>query len=747
MSLVRLCAAAALAVVCAASAGAQAQDDATFLASHGFPADKFDLLWEWDEAAPKAPGTLVTGYVLQPVGTTARVEVYRLGEGVLTEEERDGLGIRTKNWSPAPAQAPAERPVNIAPAQKPMVRPFGFSTPGKIETFALAPFTEAEKSANEAAAPAGEKGSKRIGDFRGFIEPITVSGPRTSLGAWLPLPDGGKLWRVGIQSPGATGLRLHMGWQQLPTNAILTVYNPARPEEAFRYGGLDGDEWFPTIFNDELVVEIYWHGNEHLEQRFNDDVFNAIQCTFDKVVHVYAPRTTFEKAAGNCNLDVACYPDWAETALGVCGLGVISLSGALFCTGTLLADTDSCTTTPYVLTAHHCVGGAGGAHGANSLEFYWFYQASSCHGAVPGLGTVPRTVGGADYLAGTAGTGDSGGGSDFTLVRMRSTPPNGATYVGWTTTVPALNTEVTVVHHPDGDYKRISFGRLTNTSNPFSSFYHEVTWHDGTTEPGSSGSPLMLSATQQIIGQLWGGGASCSALFSPDDFGRFDKSYVIMQSFIDPGDSKASFGALLFEASEGDGTATVTVSLNRPAPTGGIDVNYATTLAGTAVPGADFTPTSGTLHFAAGASSATFDVTLLQDLHADEGKTVVLTLSAPTCGIISPFGGLAQLVIHDDDADTDGDGVSDYDETNATYGAPTDSTRADTDGDGLNDYQELFDVYHVDTDPLNRDTDGDGVSDWFELVTGTDPTTPDAQLGSLTVPELRSSTDYTYEHR
>ena len=741
MSLIRLCAMVALLAMCALRAGAQAQDDANFLAAHGFPADKFDLLWEWDEAAPKAPGTLVTGYVLQPVGTTARVEVYRLGEGLLNEEERNGLGIRAKNWSPTPAQAPAERPASITPVQSPLVRPFGLNTAGKIETLALAPFTESEKAANEAAAPAGEKGGKRIGDFRRFTEPISVNSTAPSLGSWLSFPDGGKLWRVGIQSPGATGLRLHMGAHQLPVGAIVTVYNPARPEEAFRYGGRDGDEWFPTIFNDELVVEIYWHGSEHLEQRLNDDVFNAIQCTFDKLIHVYAPLSTFEKAAGNCNLSVACYPDWAETALGICGLGTVSLSGALFCTGTLIADTDSCSTTPYVLTAHHCVGGAGGAHGASSLEFYWFYQASSCGGAVPGLGTVPRTVGGADYLAGSAGTGDSGGGSDFTLVRMRNTPPNGATYVGWTTTVPALNTEVTVVHHPDGDYKRISFGRLTNTSNPFSSDYHEVTWHDGTTEPGSSGSPLMLSATQQIIGQLWGGGASCTSLLSPDKFGRFDRSYVIMQSFIDPGPNTASFATPIFSANEGDGTATITVTLNRAAPTGGIDVDFATVVGGTAVSGADYTPTNGTLHFNAGSTSATFAVTLLQDLHADEGKTVFLTLSAPTCGTISPFGGLAQLIIHDDDADTDGDGVSDYDETNGTYGAMTNPNLADTDGDGLTDYQELFDVYHVHTDPLNHDTDGDGVSDWFELVTGTDPTTADARLDSLRVPEFKSSTD------
>lgn len=59
--------------------------------------------------------------------------------------------------------------------------------------------------------------------------------------------------------------------------------------------------------------------------------------------------------------------------------------------------------------------------------------------------------------------------------------------------------------------------------------------------------------------------------------------------------------------------------------------------------------------------------------------------------------------------DTDGDGISDYDEI-FTYG--TDPLNPDTDGDGLTDYEEIF-VYG--TDPLNPDTDGDGLSDYDEV--------------------------------
>ncbi|MCC5915284.1 MAG: OmpA family protein [Balneolaceae bacterium] len=77
--------------------------------------------------------------------------------------------------------------------------------------------------------------------------------------------------------------------------------------------------------------------------------------------------------------------------------------------------------------------------------------------------------------------------------------------------------------------------------------------------------------------------------------------------------------------------------------------------------------------------------------------------------------------------DSDGDGLSDYDEI-YVYG--TDPLNPDTDGDGLSDYDEIY-VYG--TDPLNPDTDGDGLSDGDEVnVYGTDPLDPDTDGDGLT---------------
>jgi hypothetical protein len=82
-------------------------------------------------------------------------------------------------------------------------------------------------------------------------------------------------------------------------------------------------------------------------------------------------------------------------------------------------------------------------------------------------------------------------------------------------------------------------------------------------------------------------------------------------------------------------------------------------------------------------------------------------------------GGRDPLDAFDDiyvsNTDTDGDDLTDDDETNI-YG--TDPNDVDSDDDGLDDYNEVM-VWG--TDPNETDTDGDGVDDYVETQTGTDP--------------------------
>jgi hypothetical protein len=69
----------------------------------------------------------------------------------------------------------------------------------------------------------------------------------------------------------------------------------------------------------------------------------------------------------------------------------------------------------------------------------------------------------------------------------------------------------------------------------------------------------------------------------------------------------------------------------------------------------------------------------------------------------------------DMELDSDGDGLTDYEEINVY---DTDPFNPDTDGDGLTDFEEVI-IYG--TDPLNPDTDGDGYLDGEEVLNGYNP--------------------------
>lgn len=92
--------------------------------------------------------------------------------------------------------------------------------------------------------------------------------------------------------------------------------------------------------------------------------------------------------------------------------------------------------------------------------------------------------------------------------------------------------------------------------------------------------------------------------------------------------------------------------------------------------------------------------------------------------------------------DYDSDGLSNLDE----YQYGTDHKDADTDDDGLTDYQEII-TYG--TDPFNADGDGDGIPDPGEIAMGLDPNDgadgaldPDSD-GLTNLEEYQNSTDHT----
>jgi len=529
---------------CASCGGTTFTEAANFLASKGFPPDEFVVLLAWQEAARNAPGDVVTGYHVAPRAGLETFDLYSNAEGrLLSDTDLVMLGVQPKNWNLAPIEQQTELPAPLAAglAERPAPVSIARRVPPR-GSVRLEPLDVAALLVEDAAAAlASGKRANRVGVVRTLPEPVVVTEDSASVGSWRTLSDGSRLWAATIVSPDAHAIRLCLAELVMPPGAQVIVYNPYGPAEAYGpYAGLhaaDEELWTASCFADAVTVEC------HVPEGADDA---GLRLVIEELAHTYVGFEFMQwEKVGDCNLDLACYPDWGLTARGVGAFTLVAGTSQLRCTGTLIADADPDTDVPYFLTANHCVSSPAGA--AN-MEVLWLYQTDECDGAPPSPFDVPRTTGGADFLAGI----DNDTGNDFTLVRLRSAPPAGIPYIGWTTLPVPAGEAVTCIHHPSQSFKRISFGHSIDTGSPTLGGvplkpyedYIETLWDriergdamdGGTTEGGSSGSPLLLADSQLIVGQLYGGYASCYRHQEPDYYGRFDRTLPVVQEWLAPG--------------------------------------------------------------------------------------------------------------------------------------------------------------------------------------------------------------------
>jgi hypothetical protein len=105
------------------------------------------------------------------------------------------------------------------------------------------------------------------------------------------------------------------------------------------------------------------------------------------------------------------------------------------------------------------------------------------------------------------------------------------------------------------------------------------------------------------------------------------------------------FDRATYAVNEDAGTATITVT-RTGGDAEGITVNYASS-DGSATSGADYTSASGTLTFAAGETTKTFQAPIVFDNLEESPETVMLALSSPGGGATLGTVATAQLVIND----------------------------------------------------------------------------------------------------
>ena len=337
-------------------------------------------------------------------------------------------------------------------------------------------------------------------------------------GTWESIPGDRLIWRLRIKSKGAASLNLAFSKYFLPKKSTLLIYNKDRDHIVGPFTYFDnnstGTLWSPIIPHDEIILELKIPSPER----------QNLQLEIGEVNHGFRDHLS-KSLSGSCHLDVVCGASdgfaMVENYRDVIrSVGVYSIEGIRQCTGALINNSkNNCK--PYFLTANHC---GITASNAESVVIHWNYENQSCR--MPDS-QLSGTTGDGSLMLSNSGTKliSKYNESDFALLELNKDVPAEANafFAGWNVT--GINTDTTVcIHHPVVEEKRISFDfqRMEEfADNPFMWIINN--WEIGSTEGGSSGAPI-FNTDSEIIGELYGGEASCGNDLW-DIAGRLDLSW------------------------------------------------------------------------------------------------------------------------------------------------------------------------------------------------------------------------------
>ena len=349
-------------------------------------------------------------------------------------------------------------------------------------------------------------------------------------GQWETLSNGGRLWRLGVQSTGAYSLNLVFDSFYIPANSNLFIYTDDRSFMMGSFTQKNNNQWgnFATSLfpGDAIVLEYY-----EAPQDYGQGIIHLTT-----IVHGYKDFFFKKGTYGSsqqCNVDANCedgnkYPN-AKRATAL-----ILRGGSAYCSGTLVNNTAQ-NGRPYFLTANHCVNynlnytlEPGEIDGVKSWVFVFNYESTDCGQTTE---KTSYSINGATWLA-------SDFHSDFALLLLNDKPTEefNAYYAGWDRRN-ISTTGAFCFHHPSGDIKRFSKNKKLlesskfeddNDSYPNNTHWEVTSWDTGTTEGGSSGSAL-FNVLEQIIGQLEGGSVERCRGTQPskgnDFYGKFSYSW------------------------------------------------------------------------------------------------------------------------------------------------------------------------------------------------------------------------------
>ncbi len=375
-------------------------------------------------------------------------------------------------------------------------------------------------------------------------------------GLWTELPNGDRIWRILFESKGALSLNFLFDKYYMPEGGKIYLYNDDKSDLLGAYTSIQNQEsgmlgtWL--VEGDKIWVEYYEPKNVRGQGKIN----------IAGVTHSYRSAATMKAlgSSGDCNQDVDCpigadfepHRDELKKAVALMLVGTQS-----WCTGTLINNTNE-DKKPYFLTANHCMFQDEGnpipgvSAGAFSFRFNWISPDPVCAANTASTdGPQNMTISGSTLRVNNSD-------SDVVLLEINSAIPSDwdVNYAGWDRTDIAPSF-VVGIHHPQGDIMKIcrdNTGVIKNAQSigggPTAQTWDITTagegWELGVTEGGSSGSAL-FDNNGRIIGQLFGGAASCSGTNDNgliDFYGRFGVSWdnggtaaTQLKDWLDPGNN------------------------------------------------------------------------------------------------------------------------------------------------------------------------------------------------------------------
>jgi hypothetical protein len=483
-------------------------------------------------------------------------------------------------------------------------------------------------------------------------------------GKWIR--EGGQSnWEFTVKSPEAQSLNLGFKEFRLPAGGALTISDPTGATAPVTFTQRDqdnhGELWTPLFASDQL----------HLALTVPDQLASEVRLRLAKVNHGFRPPTPRkdqkaigDSSSGSCNIDVICNAEDSSTFGPIVDLyrdqirsvAAYTLGGIETCSGALINNTAN-NLKPYFLTADHC--GISSSNAA-SVVVYWNFENSVCRtpgsSSSGGNGNGPITEFNSGSIFRAARQN-----SDFCLIELDD--PVAATtepyFAGWDRSgdnpVSAVG-----IHHPGVSEKRISFEMdPTETTNYYSNTPRSTgthvrirDWDFGTTEGGSSGSPL-FDDRGRIIGQLHGGDAACGNN-AADWYGRISRSWADgstsasrLSDWLDPNNSGVTqiggigsnelvtvTGGSVEEGDDGSVSFMAQVQLSSA-----VNSEVVVTLStsdGTATAGSgDFVDRDVRVTFSPGETLKSARIIVNGDLNPEENENFFLTLKNPRNALAS----------------------------------------------------------------------------------------------------------------